>query len=55
MVVLCPNGEVCEDDEYYGIFYDEEMEDYDDANDFIDNDYKEDTIYHWEYSLMLVK
>ena len=64
MVFIYGNGDVCEDDEYYGIFYEEEQEEQeeqekqeeqeDDINDFIDNTYKEDMIYEWEHKLMLV-
>ena len=59
MVVILPNGDLCEDDEYYGIYYDDEIEEEEeeeeDTTDFIDSNYKEDTIYQWEYRLMLVK
>lgn len=59
MVVHLPNGEVCEDAEYYGIFHDEEdyypeiQEIQQENEDFIDNDYKEDIIYLWEHRMLL--
>lgn len=53
MVVHLPNGEVCEDAEYYGIFHFEEQEPQEEYEDFIDDYYKEDIIYLWEHRMML--